>query len=360
MRWFCTFVSNHDAMRKILQVLLLTPWLFSAQVKAQYKGTVVDAANAEPLVGAVLVSGEKYVTTDAEGTWSLEAGEGSDIKVSYVGYVPQRIVLGKEKSILIRLEKDVRSSTLDEVVVVGFGVEKKSNNTGAIASVKAKDLEDMVLPRIETALQGRTSGVSVIQGSGAPGSGAVIRIRGVTSINGSDPLFVVDGVVIGGGIDYLNPNDIASIEVLKDAASAAIYGARGANGVVLVTTKNGAGQKGMRVTVSGYTGLQTPWKKMDVLNATEYATLQNEMAIAANRPRMYDDPASLGAGTDWQSHVFNPNAVITSNDLSISGSNENGSYYSSISYFSQDGIVAKGKSNFERSSARLNSVNKVN
>lgn len=354
----CLLKFIFNMKRAFLQFLVINLFL-TGSAYAQYSGSIIDASTTEPIVGAVVSSGESYTTSDGNGEWKIEAKQGDVLTVSHFGFKPEKITLGAQKTVLFRLERDVQASTLDEVIVVGFGVEKKSNNTGAIASVKAKDLEDMVLPRVETALQGRTSGVSVIQGSGAPGSGAVIRVRGVTSINGSDPLFVVDGVIIGGGIDFLNPNDIESIEVLKDAASAAIYGARGANGVVLVTTKTGAGSKGMKVTVSGYTGLQTPWKTMDMLNATEYATIQNEMALASNRPKMYDDPASYGEGTDWQSHVFNPNAVITSSDLSISGANENGSYFSSISHFSQDGIVAKGKSNFERFSARLNTVNKV-
>ena len=136
--------------------------------------------------------------------------------------------------------------------------------------------------------------VSVVQSSGQPGSGSVIRIRGTSSINGSDPLYVVDGVIIGGGIDFLNPGDIETIEVLKDAASAAIYGARGANGVIIVTTKNGSKARGMEVKVSSYTGVQNPWKKIPVLNATEYATLMNEMSAAAGQPKIYDNPAQYG------------------------------------------------------------------
>ena len=340
--------------------LLMAVFFASLSAFGQYNGTVVDAETGDALPGVVIQNGEKATTSDFNGFWTIDGKPGDVLKSSFIGYITGEVTLTLVKEVTINLKRDVQSSTLDEVVVIGFGVEKKSNVTGAITSVKAIDLEDMVLPRVETALQGRTSGVSVIQSSGAPGSGSIIRVRGVSSINGSDPLFVVDGVVIGGGIDYLNPNDIESIEVLKDAASAAIYGARGANGVVLVTTKTGAGKPGMQVTVSGYTGLQTPWRTLDVLNATEYATIQNEMAVAANQPLKYANPAALGEGTDWQSHVFNPNAVITSNDLSISGSNEGGSYYSSISYFNQDGIVAKGKSNFERLSARLNTVNSVN
>lgn len=168
--------------------------------------------------------------------------------------------------------------------------------TGAISSVKAKDLENMALPRVEQALQGRTSGVVVVQGSGQPGSGSVVRIRGTSSINGSDPLYVVDGVIIGGGIDFLNPNDIASIEVLKDAASAAIYGARSANGVVIVTTKNGAGKKNMEVSVNRYTGVQNPWKKVPVLNSSQYAMIQNEMNVAAGLPAPYSNVQDRSKG----------------------------------------------------------------
>ena len=214
----------------------------------------------------------------------------------------------------VKLDYDQAASTLDEVVVVGFGTQKKSNVSGAISSVKSEDLEDIVLPRVETALQGRTSGVSVVQSSGQPGAGAVIRVRGTSSINGSDPLYVIDGVVIGGGIDYLNPNDIETIEVLKDADSAAIYGARGANGVIIITIKNGSKARGMEVKVTSYTGLQNPWKKAPVLNATEYATLQNEMAGAASQTLPYTNPSAHGVGTDWQDAVFNRNAVIQNSD----------------------------------------------
>ena len=341
--------------------LLLAAMLVMFSARAQYSGSVSDAGDKSTLPGAVIQAGSMATTmTDMDGKWSLDVPEGTEIKVSFVGYVAKKIILGKERNIKIALSYDQASSTLEEVVVVGYGVQKKSNVTGAISSVKAEDLEGLQLPRIETALQGRTSGVSVIQSSGAPGSGAVIRIRGTSSINGSDPLFVVDGVVIGGGIDFLNPGDIETIEVLKDAASAAIYGARGANGVIIVTTKNGSKIKGMQVKISSYTGLQSPWKMLPVLDAREYATIQNEMAASANQAIPYPGAASLGSGTDWQSHVFNPNATIQSTDFSIAGSTDKGSYYSSVSYFNQDGIVAKGKSNYERLAARLNTITNVN
>ncbi|MGB0349036.1 MAG: TonB-dependent receptor plug domain-containing protein, partial [Schleiferiaceae bacterium] len=349
-------------MRKfaLKQLLFLAALSVSIGVKAQYRGVILDAGDNSPLPGAIISTDGSTTMSNSDGGWSINAAEGSELTASFVGYTSQTITLGSKKNIEIRLVYDRSASTLDEVVVVGFGTQKKSNVTGAISSVKSEDLEDLQLPRIETALQGRTSGVSVVQSSGQPGAGAVIRIRGTSSINGSDPLYVVDGVVIGGGIDFLNPGDIETIEVLKDAASAAIYGARGANGVIIVTTKNGSKARGMEVKVTSYTGVQNPWKKIPVLNGTEYATLMNEMAAAAGQPVLYENPAQYGAGTDWQSHVFNQNAIMQSSDISIAGSTDRGSYYASVSNFNQEGIVAEGKSYYERLAARLNTITHVN
>lgn len=343
-------------------VWILCLIVFAPSAFAQYKGTVVDAADKSPLPGAVVqaVGLNASALTDMDGNWSLDVPKGTEINVSFVGYVSKSLILGDQKDLRIPLAYDQAASTLDEVVVVGYGTQKKSNVTGAISSVKSEDLEDLQLPRLETALQGRTSGVQVLQNSGAPGAASVVRIRGTASINGSNPLYVVDGVIIGGGIDFLNPNDIETIEVLKDAASAAIYGARGANGVIIVTTKNGARAKGMEVTVSSYQGVQNAWKQIPVLNSREYATLQNEMAAAAGQSIPYPNAATLGEGTNWQDHVFNQNAMMRSTDFSISGASDKGSYFSSVSYFDQDGIVAEGKSNFSRLAARLNTITNVN
>ncbi|HCP40776.1 MAG TPA: SusC/RagA family TonB-linked outer membrane protein, partial [Cryomorphaceae bacterium] len=342
------------------QLLFLAALSVSIGVKAQYQGIILDAGDNSPLPGAVISTDGNTTMSNSDGSWSLNATVGAELIASFVGYQSQTITLGNNKNLEIRLVYDRSASTLDEVVVVGFGTQKKSNVTGAISSVKSEDLEDLQLPRIETALQGRTSGVSIVQTSGQPGAGSVIRIRGTSSINGSDPLWVVDGVVIGGGIDFLNPGDIETIEVLKDAASAAIYGARGANGVIIVTTKNGSKARGMEVKVTSYTGVQNPWKKIPVLNGTEYATIMNEMAASAGQPLLYDNPAQYGAGTDWQNHVFNQNAIMQSSDISIAGSTERGSYYASVSNFNQEGIVAEGKSYYERLAARLNTITHVN
>jgi len=244
----------------LLSVLLLTlAPTAQGQVKNQeIQGTVVEFGVEAAIPNAVisLASGGKVLaTTDAQGRFRITAAAGVNLRVRALGYTDMVVAARDGMRVALRAE----TTELDEIVVVGFGTQKKSNVTGSIAQVKAKDLESMSLFRVEQALQGRTAGVQVTQSSGQPGAGSVVRIRGTASINGSDPLYVVDGVVIGGGIDYLNPNDIETIEVLKDAASAAIYGARGANGVIIVTTKSGKGAAGqMNVTVSGYRGCKTP------------------------------------------------------------------------------------------------------
>jgi len=255
-----------------------------------------------------------------------------------------------------------QTSGLGEVVVVGYGTQKKSIVTGAISQVKASDLENMPVTRVEQSLQGRTSGLTITSSSGQPGEGATLRIRGTTSINNSDALFVVDGVQVGGGIDYLNQADIESIEVLKDAASAAIYGARAANGVIIITTKRGNKNGKMSVNYNTYLGTQAPSRKLDLLNATQFATLYNEAQLTANpniaAPR-FPNPSQYGVGTDWQAAVFNNSAKIQNHELSISGGNEKSTYYSSFGYFDQDGIVATSNSKYKRFTARFNSDHQI-
>lgn len=205
-------------------------------------------------------------------------------------------------------------------------------------------------------LKGQTSGVTVTSASGQPGDAAKVRIRGIGTINNSDPLYIVDGMPVDGGIDYLNPSDIESIEVLKDAASAAVYGARAANGVVLVTTKGGS--KGKAVISYDFSyGWQNPWRKRDVLNAVEYETLMNEMAVNSGKDAPYANPEAAGEGTDWQDALFNSNAPIMNHQISVSGGSDKGSYFLSTGYFKQDGIVGGNfdRSNYERFTLRMNS-----
>jgi TonB-linked SusC/RagA family outer membrane protein len=331
---------------------MVLTWSGIALGQSTVTGTVSSTDGESLIAASVLVKGTTQgVLTDLDGNYSIKVpAESTTLVFSYVGYGTQEFEIAGKSVINVTLSEGIE---FDEIVVTGYTTQKKSNVTGSISQVKGKDLEDMQIGRVEQALQGRTSGIRVTQSSGAPGSGSTVRIRGTSSINGSSPLFVVDGVIIGGGIDYLNPNDIASIEVLKDAASAAIYGARGGNGVILITTKKG--KKGSAsINYNAYYGVQNPWKKVPMLNATEYAIIQNEMAAASGQALPFSNPSQYGEGTDWQDAVFYANAPISSNEINISGGSDKITYYSSVNYFEQDGIVAENKSNYKRLSARLN------
>lgn len=252
------------------------------------------------------------------------------------------------------------SKTLDEVVVIGYGVQKKSVVTASIAKVGEDELAQTAPTRVDNALKGLAAGVQVTTQNGQPGSSSVVRVRGTGTINNSDPLYIVDGMPIGGGIDNINPADIASIEVLKDAASAAVYGARAANGVVLVTTKKGALGK-VKVNYDFSFGWQSPWKQREMLNATQYATLMNEAAVYNGSEPKFSDPSSLGVGTNWQDALFNNGAPVQNHQLSISGASEKINYYFSAGYYNQEGIVGGNydHSNYERLSFRSNTQYKV-
>ncbi len=286
------------------------------------KGKVSVKTKGEELVGAtVVVEGTNYATiTDASGNYSIEVQPNSVLVASFIGMITQKVPVGNQSEINFELEESV--DNLTEVVVVGYGAQKKSVVTGAISSVKASDLQSMPINRLEEALQGRTSGLTIASNSGQPGSAATVRVRGVTTLNNNDPLYVVDGVVVdNGGIGFLNQSDIESIEVLKDAASQAIYGARAAAGVILVTTKKGKAG-GIRVNYNGYIGVQAPARKLDLLDATQYATIRNEAAVNAGQPAPYPNPASFGKGTDWQSLIFNNSAKRQYHELSVSGGSD--------------------------------------
>lgn len=340
---------------------------FSAAAMAQsvvVTGNVVDE-NGDPLVGAsVRVKGTTTgATTDANGNFTLNMKQGSSLQVSYIGYNSQTVSVNGT-SVLISLVPD--DNMLDEAVVIGYGVQKKSVVTAAIAKVSADDLEGKSPVRMDNALKGLAAGVNVTSASGQPGAAPKVLIRGVGTINNSDPLYIVDGMPISGGLDYLNPNDIESIEVLKDAASGAIYGARAANGVILVTTKKGkAGQT--RVTYDFSYGWQSAWRHRNMCDATNYAILQNERAVNGGQAPQYADPYNLkdamgnpitNGGTDWQSLVFNDNAPVMNHDVAISGANDLVNYYTSVGYYTQDGIVGGnyGHSNYDRLTIRNNNI----
>lgn len=321
------------------------------------QGTVTDETTGESLPGAnVLVKGTSIGTaTNSKGNYTLNVPSLQDTLIfSYIGYESRTVPINGRTTINIKLAQQALSG--QQLVVVGYGTQKKALVTGSISSVNSGDLKQMPVTRVDESLQGRTSGVTVAASSGAPGSEPTVRIRGTTSINNSTPLYIVDGVPVDqGGIYYLNPADIQSIQVLKDAASAAIYGTRAANGVVLITTKKGSAGK-MQVSYSSYMGLQQPAKKLNLLNATEYATLRNESSVAAGKGIVFSNPQSLGKGTDWQNTIFNNQAAIVNQNLSLSGGNEKATYFASLGYFDQQGIVATPISHDKRFTVRLNTT----
>ena len=318
----------------------------------QVKGTVKDSAG-EPVMGAaVVVEGTTNGTTvDLDGNFVLNAVPSDAVLVvSSIGYKTAHVPVGGGILNII-LEED--TTMLEETVVVGYGVQKKSVVTAAISSITSEDLKSQSQTRVDNLLQGMTSGVVVTSPSGAPDAASQVRVRGVGSINGSDPLYIIDGFAVSGGIDYLNPNDIERIEVLKDAASGAVYGARAANGVILVTTKQG--QKGQtKVSYDFSYGWQNPWRKPSVLDATEYAIIMNEGYINAGKAPVYDDPYSFGKGTDWVDLIFNKNAPVMKHDVNISGGNDKLTYSTSFGYLTREGTVGGnyGRSNYDRFTAR--------
>lgn len=322
------------------------------------RGRITDKSG-EPVVGAVILFPKNHsngTETDLDGKFEIDVPKGEkEFSVSIIGYQSKTTVIPKDLSAALDIVLDEDVQMLDDVVVVGYGVQKKSVVTAAISSVKGDALTQTAGTRVDNLLKGMVSGVTITQNSGQPGSGTKVRIRGIGTINDSNPLYIVDGMPVSGNIDYLNPSDIMSVEILKDAASAAIYGARGANGVILVTTRQGSDEK-MRVDYSFSYGWQSPWKTKDVLDATEYAVLMNEMNMNSGMSPIYDDPYSLGKGTDWQKEVFNYNAPVIEHQASISGGNGKMTYYLSFGYLYNEGIIGGNynRSNYDRYSARAN------
>lgn len=322
----------------------------------EIKGHVVDVTG-EPIIGAnVVVKGTTNgVITDLEGNYILNnVPDNAIIMISYIGYQSIELEVNSKKLAKVVLKED--SEVLDEVVVIGYGAQKKSVVTASIAKVSSDDLAFTSPVRIDNALKGLAAGVQVITQNGQPGSAARIRVRGTGTINNSDPLYIVDGMPLPGGIDNINPADIASIEVLKDAASAAVYGSRAANGVVLVTTKKGSMGKA-HVTYDFSFGWQSAWHKRKMLNASQYATLMNEAAEYAGESPVFET-TDLGVGTDWQDVLFNDGAPVQNHQLSVSGSSERVNYYFSAGYYNQEGIIGGNydKSNYERLTFRSNTL----
>ena len=347
-------------LRRMLLALAGTLFLLpgSAQSQSTVSGIVTDASG-EGIAGvAVIVKGTTTGTsTDMKGAYTIRASKSDVLVFSFLGYKTQEVAVHNRMGIDVRLESDAQ--LVDEVVVVGYGVQKKSLVTGAISSVKGSALETTGIMRADDALAGKTAGVQVVSNSGQPGSDVQIYIRGIGTNGTATPIYIVDGMAVS-GIEYLNPGDIESIEVLKDAAASAIYGARGGNGVVLITTRRSKdGQWSVNYDFSY--GIQNIARKIDVLNAREYAIIQNEAAAnsGATLPFTDEQIASFRQGTDWQEAILNRNAGVQRHNVRVSAGTARSSFNGSASYLNQDGILAEGKSNFKRYTINLAAEHKL-
>lgn len=329
-------------------IILTTEAIKDLHAQQQAKtvtGTVTDVSG-EPIIGAnIRIKGTTTGTiTDIDGNFSIEAEPQSIIEVSYIGYLTQETVINNQKSIRFLLKEDTK--TLDEVVVIGYGVQKKADLTGSVANINTEKLNTQSNANIGQALQGKIAGVDIVSQGGAPGSGTRIMVRGIGTLNNASPLYIVDGMYMN-SIDHINPNDIASIDVLKDASSAAIYGSRAANGVIIVTTKEGSNTEGKPIIdLSVNLGISTASKFLDMLDAKGWAEVTTIARQAIGKPAldMATDLANK-PDNDWQDIMFRP-ALMQNYNLSVKGGGKYSTYYTGLGYFNQDGIV-KG-TNYQR------------
>lgn len=316
----------------------------------------VTTTNNEGLPGVnVVIQGTTQGTvTDIDGNYNLPVPDpNATLVFSFIGYAPQEIPVNSQSTINVTLEEDVEQ--LEEVVVVGYGTQRKSDLTGSVSQVTGEELTKIPTPSVEQALQGKVAGVQVTQASGEPGASSTVRIRGVGTLNNASPLYVVDGMLLD-DISFLNPNDIETLSVLKDASATAIYGSRGANGVIIVTTKGGSFNKEPVFTVDAYYGLQTVTNKIELANATEYAQLANEVSINEGRAPIFSNPSSFGEGTDWQDVVFET-APIQNYQIGVNGGSDHLAYNITANFFKQDGVI-RG-SDFQRTTLRVNNEYKL-
>jgi TonB-linked SusC/RagA family outer membrane protein len=347
----------------ILAALLCSFGLAPAQNSdGKFSGKVLSETDNEPLIGvSVMVKGTKIGTvTDLNGAFTLQAKAEETLSISYVGYTPQTIKVNGS-SITIKLKEN--SKGLDEVIVMGYGVQKKKLVTGATVSVKGEDLQKLSTTNAMQAMQGQTAGVNITSTSGQPGGGFKVNIRGVGTIGNSSPLYVVDGVITS-DITYLNNSDIAAIDVLKDAASCAIYGVNGANGVVLITTKGGdsANKKGGQISFDAYYGIQNAAHKTKMLNSQQYATMQNEAAINSGKSALFSQSQinTLGTGTNWLNEMLSKDVPTQNYNLAANGGNATSNYSLGLSYTQQGGIIGgTNLSNYDRYNFRANTEHKM-
>ncbi|MGZ8536438.1 MAG: TonB-dependent receptor plug domain-containing protein, partial [Flavitalea sp.] len=316
-------------------------------------GTVLNQTS-EPLVGATVSveNSSRSTVTDETGRFSISVNKGAVLVISYTGMTPYRVTVNSEEVLSIQLQ-DAQSS-LNEVIVVGYGTQKVTKVSGAISTIKASDIEKLKPVRTEEALQGRASGVSVIQ-SGTPGSKPTVLIRGIPSFSGTDPIVIIDGVPQTlTDLNAINASDIESINVLKDAATTAIYGVKGGNGVIVVTTRSGRKNQKTEINITSNYGVQEVINTIGVLNATEYGAMINEGSTVSGGPVIFPNLSILGKGTNWQNEIFET-ASLQNHNITARGGAERMSYFLSAGYLSQGGIVGgNDKSRFNRGNLTAN------
>lgn len=348
----------------LLATLLLSAHLFAQTAERKITGKVTDATSGQPVPSAsITIKGTRNaVTSNSDGEFTITAKTGETLEITSVGHVAKTVKI-EEGSANLAIQLDQSSAKLDEVVVVGYGVQKSKAITGATAHVKGDDLAKLNETNALQALQGQAAGVNITSTSGQPGGGFKVNIRGAGTIGNATPLYVVDGVITS-DITYLNPSDIAAVDILKDAASAAIYGINGANGVVLITTKNGssAKRKDGQVSFDAYYGVQNVARKTPLLNAEQYATMQNEAALNQGKLPLFTQTQinALGNGTNWLDQMFSKNVPTQNFNLGVNGGGDNSTYSLGLSYTSQGGIVGGSDlSNYQRYNFHINSERKL-
>lgn len=333
----------------LIAFILISSFCYSQEY--DISGTVTEAQTGLALPGASVSvkNGTNQTIADLDGNFSIsKVPSGATIVVSYVGFLSYEFVVTKNETIAVKLETDAKA--LEEVVVIGYGSQRKREVTGAVSVVNSETIQALKPIQASMALQGTVAGVNVNLTSGAPGASTVVRIRGIATNGENKPTYIIDGYV--GDLDLLNPNDIETITVLKDA-QAAIYGTIAANGVILVTTKTGKRNSKARISYNTYTGFQETSRKLPMLNATEYALLLNESYANGGQALPFPTVSGLGKGTDWQDEVFKKGSPIISHDLSLSGGSDKLTYTVSGSHLDQEGIVGGEKSGFLRNTARI-------
>ena len=342
----------------IIFICMLSSMNILAQAQKKVTGVITDL-KGEPIIGASVVAKGTTTATisDIDGTFSLDVSNSPVLTISYIGYISQEVPTLGKSDLKIILNED--SKILDEIVVVGYGVMRKIDLTGSVSSISAKTIKDKPVANIGEALQGRASGVQVIS-SGKPGDNVSFRIRGISTINNSEPLLVIDNVPTDMPLNALNMEDVESVDVLKDASATAIYGSRGANGVVIVTTKKGKSGDGS-ISLSANWGIQEATNMPKMLDASQFASLHNEMIKNYNNPNYtqrpdFADPTALGTGTNWLDELFRK-AIMQNYTLSYSGGNDKSNYYVSGGVFDQEGIILN--TSYRRYTFQFNSESKV-